>query len=358
MPKARTTFSLADRELLRAALSWKLGMPLDGKAACLRAAEVLRRAGRYAPAGTTLYHLFVATNTGRKPYSETLHVLSRYLGFSDWHAFKRSAGTVRPHPGLSEEVEDILPDLLAICIRRKCFAVLDELFDGWTSGADNKDLRPIGSAIHRALYRDSSLEQPFFARYAAHPTVRASLSQLRSYPDLHPEGMHCSIQQFKQASEARSTESGSGWRGTVAPVDTNLSKPSGTRALHGNVSRGRLLPHELHVDHLLPATRYLAYAVWCDVLQRQRRGQSRKGSLLIEWVASCLREERSALERNFLFHALVDGFVSLCLLDKVREDLIRLFPDIDAEVFTDPDRLKAILASKDLGGLLDPGQTR
>jgi hypothetical protein len=108
---------------------------------------------------------------------------------------------------------------------------------------------------------------------------------------------------------------------------------------------------QLNSIHLFPAIRYLTYAIWYDVLQRRTTRRKRRESLVIEWAAERLLQDRSELERNIIFHTLVEGLLRAGILDRVVPAIARLFPDIDTERFHDRVALERLLAEKEPNGL-------
>jgi hypothetical protein len=344
-------YTLADREMLRAALVWKSGVQLDGKSACIRMSEVLRSGGRYAPSGTTLYHLFVATGGSRRPYLETLHALSRYLGYSDWHAFRQNTGKGSGIPVPMGRSHVVYPDLFAICLRSGRFEVIDEFLDNWRERLEDPLLYDVGLVIYRALRCDASLELPFYERYAGHPAARKAFFEFLADPDLRLVHADEGLRRYREVSGPVADQQGIQGRLLDRAMLSRyhlLPADPRTKELGSDICTDGTVGDALPATHLFPAMRYLAYAVWYDLLGGQRsRRRSGAVSRVIERVATCLQEERSELERNILFHTLVEALLRERLLDRVKPELARLFPEVDPDVYSDAGRLGAVLARRD-----------
>lgn len=354
MPAPRHEFSEADRELLRQAVCVKLGIPLDGKAACLKVSELLKDQGCYAPSGTTLYHLLVAPAGDRRPYLETLHALGRLLGFRNWHEFRSSNAPVRPEPALRLDQVFALPVLLETCIRRSSYEVLDDFLDQWTDRNDHIAIFDIGLALYTVLYKHPEAAVAFFQRYAAHPVVRRGLFELMADPDFRLAHADEGLQLYLKASRSADDGQGLGDRLFARSMlfRHHFLKGDARAAVEGRrLYADPSSPDELSAVHLFPAARYLTYALWYDVMQRRTARRKRRESMVVEWAAERLLQHRSELEYNILFHTLVEGLCKAGLLKRLIPEISRLFPDVDAEALRNPDALKRLLDEHEPNGL-------
>jgi hypothetical protein len=354
MPSPRHEFSETDRELLGKALSLKLDRPLDGKAACVRLSDLLKEQGGYAPSGTTLYHLLISPMGDRRPYLGTLHALGRLLGYRNWQEFRSGNDMARPEPALRLDQVFALPVLLETCIRKGSYEVLDDFLDQWLDRIDHVAIFDIGLALYTVWYKQPDAARSFFQRYAGHPVVRRGLFELMADPDFHLALIAEGLQHYLEASKAADDEQGHGdrlfarsmlFRHHVLKGDTRAAEEG--RRLYSDM----LGTDELNAVHLFPATRYLTYALWYDVLQRRTERRKQRESKVVDWAAERLLQDRSELERNIIFHTLVEGLLRAGILDRVVPDIARLFPDIDTERFHDRVALERLLAEKEPNGL-------
>lgn len=354
MPFPRHEFTAADRELLRIALSQKLDVPLNGKADCVRLSDLLRKERGYAPSATTLYHLLVSPLGDRRPYLETLHALGRLLGYSNWHQFRSSGSTTQPDPAIRLDQVFALPVLMETCIRRESYDVLDDFLDQWLDRIDHVAIFDLGLALYTVLYKHPDVARMFFHRYAGHPVVRRGLFELMADPDFHLVQVDEGLQFYLEASEPADAERGHGdrlfarsmlFRHHVLKGDARAAEEG--RRLYSDM----LGTAELNAVHLFPATRYLTYALWYDVLQRRTERRKQRESKVVDWAAERLLQDRNELERNIIFHTLVEGLMRAGILDRVLPDIARLFPDIDPERFNDRVDLERLLAEREPNGL-------
>lgn len=354
MPAPRHDFSGTDRELLRRALSDKLSMPLVGKSDCLRVADLLKEQGGYAPSATTLYHLLVSPQGGRRPYLETLHALGRLLGYGNWHEFRSDCAPARPEPALRLDQLFALPELLETCIRKGNYGVLDDFLDQWTDRVDHKAIFDIGLALYTVLYRHPEAARSFYQRYATHPVVRRGFFELMADPDFQLALADEGLQHYLEASPPEDDEKGLGdrlfarsmlFRHHVLKGDARAAEVG--RRLYSEPYG----PDELNVVHLFPAARYLTYALWYDVIQRRTARRKRRESMVVEWAAERLLQDRSELERNIIFHTLVEGLHKAGLLKRLIPEVLRLFPDVDAEALRSPEALRRLLDEREPNGL-------
>jgi hypothetical protein len=350
MPRPRHVFTVSDRTLLREALNARLGFPLDGKSACLRASDALRALGGYAPSGTTLYHLLIAPLDGRRPYPDTLHALARLLGAADWHALRRLRTSEADRIAIDQHAVLEHPSLLAVCIRGGHYAAVDDFLEQWADRIDHVALYDLGLALYSVLHADPTATVPFYQRYAIHPVVRKAFFEQMADPDFRLANADQGLQHYLAATGTGDDGKGLGDRlfarsmlfrhhflcGDPRAVEAG-------RSLYANMPAQDLLT----AIHLYPATRYLTYALWYDVMQRRTDRRLRRESLVMEWIAERLREERTSLERDILFHTLVEGAHRAGLLNRLVPDILRLFPDIDPDGFTDASSVKRLIAAKD-----------
>lgn len=354
MPAPRHQFTESDRELLRHALERKLAIRLEGRSACIKAAALMKERGGYAPSANTLYHVLQDATSGRKPYLATLDALSVFLGFKDWHGLRMCAVPVREEPGLRLDQVYALPALLSRCMQQGCHAVVDDFLDEWRDRLDHVSVFDIGLAIYTVLYKHPELERPFYARYAAHPVVRAGFFELMADPDFHLAHAAEGLQQYLEASGPEDEE--------TAFRDRLFARAMLFRHhyLNGDgrmTDQGRVLYSDplgrdaLAIAPLFPATRYLTYALWYDVLERRTARRQRREAMVIDWAAERLLKDRSPLERNIVLHTLVEGLLQVDLLDRVLPDILRLFPEVDADAFKDPARIHELLTAREPNGL-------
>jgi hypothetical protein len=354
MPAPRHEFSEADRELLRQALTMKLDMPLDGKAACMRVSDLIKGQGGYAPSGTTLYHLLVSPMGGRRPYLETLHALGRLLGYRNWHEFRSDNAPVRPEPALRLDQVFALPVLLETCIRKGSYEVLDDFLAQWTDRVDHKAVFDLGLALYTVLYKHPEAARSFYQRYAAHPVVRRGLFELMADPDFQLAHADEGLQHYLEASRPEEDEKGLGDRLFARSMlfRHHVLKGDARAAEEGRrLYTEPLGPDELTAMHLFPAARYLTYALWYDVLQRRTARRKRRESMVVEWAAERLLQDRSELERNIIFHTLVEGLHKAGLLKRLIPEVLRLFPGVDAEALRSPEALRRLLDEREPNGL-------
>jgi hypothetical protein len=354
MPAPRHQFSEVDREHLRKAVEARLGFSLDGKAACLKASDMLKQLGGYAPSGTTIYHLFIAPAGHRRPYLETLHALSRVLGAANWHEFRSSAPVVRCEPELRLDQVFALPVLLETCIRKGGYELLDDFLEQWTDRIDHVAIFDLGLALYTVLYKHPAMARPFFARYAAHPVVRKGLFELMADPDHRLAHADEGLQHYLDASLSVNDEQGLNDRLFARAMLFRHHFLNGDEraAAEGRRLYSELLgPDELNAVHLFPATRYLTYALWYDVLQRRTERRKQRESKVIDWAAERLLKYRSELERNIIFHTLVEGLSKVGLLNRLIPEVSRLFPDVDADALECPDALRWLLNEREPNGL-------
>jgi hypothetical protein len=354
MPAPRHEFTAADRALLRGSLEAMLHIPLQGKAACRKVSDRLKVQGGYAPSGTTLYHLLVAPIGNRKPYMETLHALARLLGSADWHSFRSKGAGLRSDPALRLDQLFALPALLETCIRKGSYDVLDDFLDQWLDRIDHVAIFDLGLALYTVLYKDPALERPFYARYSSHPVVRRGLFELMADPDFQLAHADEGLQHYLSASKPMDDVQGLNDRLFARSMlfRHHVLKGDARAAEEGRRLYSRMVGlDQLNSIHLFPAIRYLTYAIWYDVLQRRTTRRKRRESLVIEWAAERLLQDRSELERNIIFHTLVEGLLRAGILDRVVPDIARLFPDIDTERFHDRVALERLLAEKEPNGL-------
>lgn len=354
MPAPRHEFSEADRELLRSSLEATLHIHLEGKAACMKVSDRLKAQGGYAPSGTTLYHLLVAPTGNRRPYLETLHALARLLGFADWHSFRSKGAGPRSEPALRLDQVFALPVLLETCIRMRNFEVLDDFLDQWLDRIDHPAIFDVGLALYTVLFKQPEMVRPICTRYAAHPVVRKGLFELMADPDFQLAHADEGLQHYLNASKPMDDEEGLGdrlfarsmlFRHHVLKGDARAAE-EGRRLYSSMVGLD-----QLNAIHLFPATRYLTYALWYDVLQRRTARRKRRESMVAEWAADRLLKDRTELERNIMFHTLVEGSLRAGMLQRLVPDIVRLFPDVDPERFKDPKALDALLTEKEPNGL-------
>lgn len=354
MPAPRHAFSEADRELLRQALTLKLDVSLDGKAACMRISDLLKKEGGYAPSGTTLYHLLVSPSDDRRPYLETLHALARLLGYRNWHEFRSGNAPLNPEPALRLDQVFALPVLLETCIRKGSYEVLDDFLDQWIERIDHVAIFDLGLALYTVLYKHPQAARSFYVRYAAHPVVRKGLFELMADPDFQLAHADEGLQHYLDASRPVDDEKGSNDRLYARSMlfRHHFLKGDERAAAEGRRLYSELLgPDELSAVHLFPATRYLTYALWYDVLQRRTVRRKQRESKVVDWAAERLLQDRSEQERNIIFHTLVEGLLKAGILQRVVPDIARLFPDVDPERLHDRVSLERLLAEKEPNGL-------
>jgi len=354
MPAPRHEFNKADRKLLRRSLEVRLEIPLDGKASCIKVSDMLKAQGGYAPSGTTLYHLLVAPTGKRKPYMETLHAMARLLGFADWYAFRSDGAPRKAEQVIRLDQFFALPVLLETCLRKGNFEVLDDFLNQWLNRIDHVAIFDIGLALFTVLEQQPALERPFHARYAAHPVVRKGLFELMADPDFQLAHADEGLQQYLNASSSLDDRQGLGdrlfarsmlFRHYIMKGDPRAAE-EGRRLYSSMVGLS-----ELDAVHLFPATRYLTYALWYDVLQRRTDRRKRRESMVVEWAAERLLQNRSELERNIIFHTLVEGFEKASVLERVMPDLLRLFPEVDPDALANPQRRAQLLSVREPNGL-------
>jgi hypothetical protein len=354
MPAPRHEFSEADRELLRRSLEVRLEIPLDGKASCIKVSDMLKAKGGYSPSGTTLYHLLVAPTGDRRPYLETLHALARLLGFADWHSFRSKGASSRSEPVLRLDQVFALPVLLETCMRKGSSEVLDDFLDQWLDRIDHVAIFDLGLALYTVLYKHPDEVRPFIERYAAHPVVRRGLFELMADPDFQLAHADEGLQHYLSASKPMDDEQGLGDRLFARSMlfRHHILKGDARAAEEGRQLYTDLLgPDDLRAVHLFPAARYLTYAIWYDVLQRRTSRRKRRESLVIEWAAERLLQDRSELERDIIFHTLVEGSFRAGLLSRMVPEIVRLFPDVDPQRFKDGEALHRLMAEREPNGL-------
>jgi hypothetical protein len=354
MPAPRQYFDDLDRERLRQALERELTFPLDSRSACNKAAMMLGAKGGSMPSATTLYQLFVASTGDRKPYMETLHALSRSLGYRDWNKFREGTEVSLSGATLVLDQFQVLPELMASCLRRACYEVLDDLFEGWSDRLDHGALYDLGFSIYLALLKDPGLAKPFYVRYADHPVVRRAYFEVMADPYFRIADADDGLQHYLDASAPVEEEKG---------FQDHLFGRSMLFRHHYLTRDGRVLDQgrslysngidlkQLNAMHVFPAARYLMYSIWYDVVQRRTERRKRRESMVIEWASARLLESRTTPERNIIKHTLLEGFRTVGLLDRVLPDLLRIFPEVDPNDLKEPSRFRELLSSVEANSL-------
>lgn len=320
----------------------------------MRISDLLKKEGGYAPSGTTLYHLLVSPSGDRRPYLETLHALARLLGYRNWHEFRSGNAPLNPEPALRLDQVFALPVLLETCIRKGRYEVLDDFLDQWIERIDHAAVFDLGLALYTVLYNHPEAAIPFYQRYAAHPVVRRGLFELMADPDFQLAHADEGLQHYLDASLPVDDEHGHRDRlfARAMLFRHHFLKGDARAAEEGRRLYSDMLgTDELNAVHLFPATRYLTYALWYDVLQRRTARRKQRESKVVDWAAERLLQDRSELERNIIFHTLVEGLLKAGILQRVVPDIARLFPDVDPERLHDRVALERLLAEKEPNGL-------
>ncbi|MFN6114689.1 MAG: hypothetical protein ACK46C_02300, partial [Flavobacteriales bacterium] len=196
--------------------------------------------------------------------------------------------------------------------------------------------------------------RPFVTRYAAHPVVRRGLFELMADPDFQLAHADEGLQHYLSASRPMDDEQGLGDRLFARSMlfRHHVLKGDARAAEEGRrLYTYPLGPDELSAVHLFPAARYLTYAIWYDVLQRRTERRKHRESMVIAWAATRLLQDRSELERNIIFHTLLEGFEKARVLDRVMPDLLLLFPEVDPDALADPQRRAQLLSDREPNGL-------
>lgn len=354
MPAPRHQFNDFDREVLRQALEAGLGLKLFGKSDCIRAADLLRGKHGYAPSATTLYSLLCGQLSGRSPYRATLDAISVALGFKDWMSLRRNVAPMDQRQVHRLDLGLALPELLAICMRQRSYAVVDEFLEEWSDRIEDESISYLGLAIYIMLQREPELERPFYERYAAHPVARKCFFEMKADPEFRLPHADEGLLLYAKASMPE--EDALGYRDRMF-AGSMLFRHHYLTSDPSLVEQGKQLYSEgidmdaVSTTHLFPAARYLMYAVWYDLLQRRTSRRKKRESMLLDWAAERLREERTGLERDIIFHTMVEGFERVNLLDRVMPDILRLFPDVDPGLLRDPRLRSQLLANRSPNGI-------
>jgi hypothetical protein len=232
--------------------------------------------------------------------------------------------------------------------------VVDEFFEQWSDRIDHVALFDLGLAMYMVLYADPTAAVPFYQRYATHPVVRKAFFEQMADPDFRLANADDGLRRYLAASGTGDDGKGLGDRLFARSMlfRHHFLKGDARAAEEGRSLYSDMPDRDaLNTVHLYPAARYLTYGLWYDVMQQRTARRVRRESMVVDWVAERLRDERTAIERDILFHTLVEGAQRAGILDQLRPDILRLFPAIDPDGFTDASSLHRLLAAKDPNGL-------
>lgn len=331
----------------------RLGFVLDRKSACTRASDEMRILDGSAPSATTLHGLFVRPD-GRTPYLETLHLMARFVGKRDWHDFQGDDPGLVEAPRFRLDPLHALPGMVVSCMRRAQYGVLDDLFDAWSERLDHPGIYDVGLCIYVALYTAPDVAMPFYERYAGHPTVRTGFFELLADPEFRLHGYAEGLAQYHAATGA--SDEAMNFRDRLF-ADTMIFRHHVLKGLPqaaergGGLYTGAMDPVLMARAHVFPVARYLAYALWYDVLQRRSARRKRRERVILEWAAERMARHASPLERDIILYNLVEGFLRVGTIKEVMRDLLSLFPELDPELAGDEQGLRQLLAERDPNGL-------
>jgi hypothetical protein len=353
MPKPRHVLLPEELQRLRSAMEERLGFLLDRKSACTRASDEMRILDGSAPSATTLHGLFVRPD-GRTPYLETLHLMARFVGKRDWHDFQGDDPGLVEAPRFRLDPVHALPNMLISCMRRGQHGVLDDLFDAWSERLDDPGIYDVGLCIYVALYTAPDVAMPFYQRYAGHPTVRTGFFELLADPEFRLHGYAEGLAQYHAATGA--SDDAMNFRDRLF-ADTMIFRHHVLKGDPQAVARGSGLyttgmdASLLNGTHVFLVSRYLAYALWYDVMQRRSARRKRRERTILEWAAGRLSKCSTQLERDIILYNLLEGFLRVGTIKEVMHDLLSLFPELDPELAGDEGRLRQVLAECDPNGI-------